>query len=66
VRNAIEVIAYTFFPVVGHGEGGLAPPRAILVHMHAVTSIDSSAVHTRVSNPNPGPYPSPNPNLLAP
>ena len=30
VRNAIEVIAYTLFPVSGHGEGGLAPPRAIL------------------------------------
>ena len=41
MRNAIEVIAYTSFPQ----SSGLAPPRAILVHMHAVTSIDSSAVH---------------------
>lgn len=41
VRNAIEVIAYTAFPQ----PQGLATPRAIIVHMHAVTSIDSSALH---------------------
>lgn len=45
VRNAIEVIAYASFPQ----ESGLAPPRAILVHMNAVTSIDSSALHVLVS-----------------
>jgi len=48
VRNAIEVIAYTTFPQQSGGFRSapfLAPPRAILVHMHAVTSIDSSAVH---------------------
>jgi hypothetical protein len=58
VRNAIEVIAYALFPVAGHGEGGLAPPRAILVHMHAVTSIDSSAVLT-LEHAEPEPEPEP-------
>ena len=42
VRNAIEVVAYTSFPLGGGGEG---VPHAILLHMHAVTSIDSSALH---------------------
>ena len=41
VRNAIEVVAYTSFPL----DGGEGAPHAVLLHMHAVTSIDSSALH---------------------
>ena len=43
VRNAIEVVAYTAFPLGPGGQAGA--PRAVLLHMHAVTSIDSSALH---------------------
>lgn len=41
VRNAVEVVAYTLFPQ----SGGPAPPKAIILNMAAVTSIDSSALH---------------------